>query len=147
MFSVAQHSVFVEAIATQVYPDLKPQERLGILLHDAAEYVIGDIISPFKAVLGGNYREVESRLMHAIHTRFSLGNGPTTALQTLTKKMDRQAAFHEAITLAGFAIKEAEAIFGPAERLPKSLMIFLQPLTANEAKLQFLKQFAALDQS
>ena len=48
----------------------RPRSR--VLLHDAPEYVIGDMISPFKAVIGDAYKAVEARLLAAIHLRFGL---------------------------------------------------------------------------
>ena len=82
-YSVAQHSVFVEAIARSLAPDLSAPAQAMILLHDAPEYVIGDMISPFKAVLGGDYKGVENRLLAAIHLRFGLPPAPTKPMTRL----------------------------------------------------------------
>ena len=71
-FSVAQHSVVVEEIVAHLQPDIEPRWRLAALLHDAAEYVIGDMISPFKQALGLDYKLFEERLETAIHVRFGL---------------------------------------------------------------------------
>src|SRR5215210_4978113 len=71
IFSVAQHSLLVETIARQ-RGRLDRQGRLAVLLHDAPEYVIGDMISPFKVVIGDEYKGVELRLLAAIHLRFGL---------------------------------------------------------------------------
>ena len=49
-FSVAQHSLVVEQLVAATGKDARWQ--LAALLHDAPEYVIGDMISPFKSVLG-----------------------------------------------------------------------------------------------
>src|SRR5438046_9150986 len=57
-FSVAQHSVFVLEIFSAMHPDSNAKARLYALLHDAPEYVMGDIISPVKAAMGGNYKDV-----------------------------------------------------------------------------------------
>src|SRR5690606_15444183 len=91
-YSVAQHSVFVLEIFTAMVPDAGPRERLYALLHDAPEYVMGDIISPFKAAMGGNYKDVENRLLGAVHLHFALNANAPVAVQRLIKKADREAA-------------------------------------------------------
>jgi uncharacterized protein len=144
-YSVAQHSLFVEAIALSVEPGLDAQARLTILLHDAAEYVIGDIISPFKAVMASEYKAVEARLLAAIRLRFSLPPEPLRPLAELTKKADRIAAYHEATRLAGFGADEALRLFGSAPLLPQRLLGLVDPLDAEAAKAQFLRRFAELD--
>jgi 5'-deoxynucleotidase YfbR-like HD superfamily hydrolase len=112
IFSVAQHSLLVEAIGAAMEPGLADAGRLGLLLHDAPEYVIGDIISPLKAVIGGDYKDVERRLLAAIHLRFALPPEPGEKLRRLIKKADRAAAFLEATRLAGFSRQEAVKLFG-----------------------------------
>jgi hypothetical protein len=52
IFSVAQHTLLVEAVLRQQTPRVDHRIRLAAMLHDAPEYVIGDMISPFKAVIG-----------------------------------------------------------------------------------------------
>ena len=114
IFSVAQHSLLVEADRRRT-PSLAcpPTGGWPCLLHDAPEYVIGDIISPFKAVLGDGYKGVENRLLAAIHLRFGLPADAAEAdLTTLAKTADRAAAFLEATHLAGFAQEEALRFFG-----------------------------------
>jgi uncharacterized protein len=144
-FSVAQHSLLVEAIAGHLMPGLERRWQLTILLHDAAEYVIGDIISPFKAVLASDYKLVEARLLAAIRMRFSLEPTPPAPLQDLTKKADRIAAFHEATALAGFAATEAAKIFGPPPALPRETLHWLAPISADAAKAAFLARFSDLE--
>jgi uncharacterized protein len=146
-FSVAQHSLLVEAIAAEMLPGRDARWQLSILLHDAAEYVIGDIISPFKAVLASDYKAVELRLLTAIRQRFSLDPAPPPALQDLMKKADRIAAFHEATALAGFSIVEARKIFGHSPTLTRIALAWLEPMAADEAKNAFLKRFAMLEAS
>src|SRR5690606_31869461 len=107
-FSVAQHSLLVEDIAGRLRPDLEPRWRLAVLLHDAAEYVIGDMISPFKAVVGGDYRTIEAGLKAAVHLRFGLPAELPARVSALTKRADRIAAFFEATELAGFSAAEAK---------------------------------------
>ncbi len=113
IFSVAQHSLLVETIARQ-RSRLDRQGRLAVLLHDAPEYVIGDMISPFKAVIGDTYKAVEARLLAAIHIRFGLPAAPSAELLALIKAADRAAAYLEATRLAGFTIAEARAILRQA---------------------------------
>src|SRR5580704_10393363 len=103
-FSVAQHCVLVERLVQELQPGLPRSARLAALLHDAAEYVIGDLISPFKAAVGIDYKSFELRLQGAIHLRFGLPAEPDALLRRLIKKADRHAAFLEAHQLAGFAV-------------------------------------------
>ena len=111
-FSVAQHSLLVEAIYRELAPQATPGERLAALLHDAPEYVIGDMISPFKAVMGGSYKECEQRLQRAIHLRFSLPAETPAGLKKDIKRADQIAAYFEATRLAGFSTAEATQFFG-----------------------------------
>lgn len=111
-FSVAQHSVLVEAIYQALDPEGGATERLYCLLHDAPEYVMGDIISPFKAAMGGNYKEVEARLLAAVHLRFSLSTIPSPLVSRKIKQADKLAAYFEATHLASFAPDEARRWFG-----------------------------------
>jgi 5'-deoxynucleotidase YfbR-like HD superfamily hydrolase len=127
IFSVAQHSLLVEAIAGHLEPDLPKRARLAVLLHDAPEYVIGDMISPFKAVVGDAYKAVESRLLAAIHLHFGLPAEVAAPLKRLIKKADRQAAFLEATKLAGFEREEALRFFGRPDPLPPAVIALVDP--------------------
>ena len=111
-FSVAQHSVLVLEIFSAMNPESGDKARLYALLHDAPEYVMGDIISPFKAAMGGNYKDVENRLLGAIYLHFGLNAAAPVAVQRLIKKADKEAAYHEAVQLAGFEVAEARKFFG-----------------------------------
>jgi 5'-deoxynucleotidase YfbR-like HD superfamily hydrolase len=144
IFSVAQHSLLVEAIASQIDPKLTNQARLFILLHDAPEYVIGDMISPFKSVIGITYKAVEQRILSAVLLRFSLEAMHSQSLVKLTKRADRAAAFFEATRLAGFAEAEAEQFFGRPRFLPKELDAMLTPASSDKIEQRFLKCFRAL---
>ncbi len=146
-FSVAQHSVIVEEIVRAVRPTLDPKWRLAALLHDAAEYVIGDLISPFKAALSFDYKAFEHRLMAAVYVRFGLPPEPPAGIEQLIKRGDRIAAYYEATTLAGFDRAEARRFFGSPRGLPAPLahkLERLKPLTADEAQKLFLKRFGQL---
>ncbi|HZZ66695.1 MAG TPA: HD family hydrolase, partial [Phenylobacterium sp.] len=110
-FSVAQHSVVVEEVAAHLQPALDTRWRLAALLHDAPEYVIGDMISPFKAALGFDYRRFEERLEAAIFVRFGLPAKTPAMVKTLIKQADRASAFFEAVQLAGFEHGEALKLF------------------------------------
>jgi hypothetical protein len=126
-------------------PRVDARFRLAALLHDAPEYVIGDMISPFKAVLGGDYKAVEKRLLSAIHIRFGLP--PILADETtqLIKAADRGAAYLEATRLAGFAEAEAKRLFGRDPGLPEATeRDYLTPWTAAKAEKRFLMRFNAL---
>ena len=111
-FSVAQHSILVLEVLKATTPGAKPNEQLYALLHDSAEYVMGDIISPFKAAMGGNYKDIENRVLDAVHLRFSLAPARPAKMSRNIKKADKQAAFFEAVNLAGFDATEARALFG-----------------------------------
>ena len=116
-FSVAQHSVLVLEVFRAHNPQADSRAQLQALLHDGPEYVMGDIISPFKAAMGGNYKSVEDRLLGAIYLRFSLPTSAGPALGKLIKQADREAAYFEAVHLAGFSADEARRFFG-APTLP-----------------------------
>lgn len=147
VFSVAQHCLLVEEIAGRLEPGLPPHWRLAVLLHDAPEYVIGDMISPFKAVIGGDYKAVEARLMAAIHLRFGLPATAPAPVTALVKKADRVAAHLEATQLAGFSMQEADGIFGRPTGIfggPRGVPPVLEPLATEVVKRAFLDRFAAL---
>ncbi|HEX2655792.1 MAG TPA: HD family hydrolase [Xanthobacteraceae bacterium] len=145
IFSVAQHSLLVEVIAGGIAPNMDQRYRLGVLLHDAPEYVIGDIISPFKAAVGETYKSIEHRLLGAIHLRFGVPVELPADIQRLLKSADRGAAHLEATRLAGFDPMEAQRFFGAAPDLPANLeQHYLIPWPADEAKARFLQRFAEL---
>ena len=143
-FSVAQHSLVVEEICAHLQPALDPRWRLAALLHDAPEYVIGDMISPFKAALGLNYRTFEDRLETAIHVRFGLQARIPAMVKTLLKQADRASAFFEATQLAGFAPEEALKLFG---RPPRDYHLTIDPLPAAEAQARYLHRFHLLSEA
>ena len=111
-FSVAEHSVLVETILERYRNNAPTEWRLAALIHDAAEYVIGDLISPFKAAVGLDYKAFERNLQSAIHIRFGLPATLPKTAQILIKRADRASAYVEAIQLAGFDPSEAKKIFG-----------------------------------
>jgi 5'-deoxynucleotidase YfbR-like HD superfamily hydrolase len=145
IFSVAQHSVLVAEICGLLDPSAPARWRLFALLHDAPEYVIGDMISPFKAALGGVYKEVEARLACAILQRFSLNPNPPAALSRLTKKADRISAFFEATLYAGFEADEAKSLFGAPAIDPSRLDPLLAPMSSEQAQNLFLERFEAFE--
>ena len=140
-FSVAQHSVIVEALSAQLEPRLDPKSRLLALLHDAPEYVIGDMISPFKAVLGDGYKDIESRLAYAIHARFGLPAETPASLKRLIKKADNICAWFEATQLAGFSVAESDRFFGHP---PRGIQLQLRPQPTEEAQAEFIGRTVAL---
>lgn len=142
-FSVAQHSLLVETIFAQQNADAATEWRMAALLHDAPEYVIGDMISPFKAVVGG-YREIESRLQEAVHRRFGLPAQCPKGLKAAIKRADQVAAYFEATELAGFSVAEATRVFGrPRQFDPSSIDLTPRPVT--QVEKAFLKRFRQLD--
>src|SRR4030081_3843817 len=145
IFSVAQDTLLVEAVMRQQKPRVDVRFRLAALLHDAPEYVIGDMISPFKAVLGGDYKAVEKRLLAAIHIRFGLPPVLAPEMVRQMKEADRGAAYLEATELAAFAQAEAKRLLGRDPGLPVSArQDYLTPWTAAKAETQFLARFKAL---
>jgi uncharacterized protein len=144
IFSVAQHSLLVEAISGHLHPYLPAASRLTVLLHDAAEYVLGDVISPFKAVIGDPYKAVEARLTSAVYLRFGLPAEPSASLKRVVKRSDRLAAFHEATRLAGFGREEAMRFFGRPDPLPGSLEEYLTPWPIGTAQSRYLQRFHTL---
>lgn len=142
IFSVAQHTLLVEAVMREQMPRADIRLRLAALLHDAPEYVIGDMISPFKAVLGGDYKLVEKRLLAAIHIRFGLPPVLPDEITHKIKEADRGAAYLEATELAGFAQAEARRLFGRDPGLPEAMQRdYLTPWTAAKAEKRFLERF------
>ena len=145
IFSVAQHTLLVEAIAQQLRPNIDRRLRLAVLLHDSPEYVIGDLISPFKAVMGDAYKSVETRLLSAIHVRFGLPRTLPADLHRLIKLADQAAAGLEATHLAGFETSEAHRYFGrPPELAPAVERDYVTPWPAEVAEHRFLQHFAEL---
>jgi uncharacterized protein len=138
-FSVAQHCVLVEKLTLDLSPRLAREARLMALLHDAPEYVVGDLISPFKAAIGFNYKALELKLQAVIHLRFGLPVLVPTVLAILFKKADRLSAFYEATQLAGFEETEARRLFGAPPKGVKTPR--LTPLATAEAEAQFLERF------
>jgi len=146
-FSVAQHCVVVEAIFAHTNPAATPRDRLVALLHDAPEYVVGDMISPFKAALGVDYKAFENRLLSAIHLRFGLPAVARGDLVDQIKSADRTSAYLEATQLAGFAVDEARRFFGVPKGLTGLAPEFshaLSPLPATKAASQYLDVFGKL---
>ena len=131
-FSVAQHSVLVEALCVQLEPRLDPKSRLLALLHDAPEYVIGDMISPFKAVLGDGYKEI---------ARFGLPAETPASLKRLIKKADNICAWYEATQLAGFSEAESDRFFGHP---PRGVVMTLVPQPTEVAQADFIARTVSL---
>jgi len=140
-FSVAQHSVLVEQICRKLDPVMDAKKSMTALLHDAPEYVIGDMISPFKTILGSSYKDVERRLEEAIHLRFELAAITPVRLKRLIKKADLICAWFEAVQLAGFETHEADRFFG---RPPENIKLTLTPQSVTEAQAAFLERYGRL---
>ncbi len=140
-YSVAQHSLLVEAIAA--HRGLARRWALAALLHDAPEYVIGDMISPVKAAVGPDYGALDERLTAAIHIRFGLPAAIPASVKKQIKRADRISAFMEATQIAGFAASEAARFFGtPDPRLIEGLGIVLRPPV--ETRSEFTARHAEL---
>jgi uncharacterized protein len=141
IFSVAQHTLLVDAIVRARTPGLDRRAHLAVLLHDAPEYVIGDMISPFKAIIGDSYKGTEQRLLAAIHLRFGLPVTRPAELERLIKTADRAAAYLEATRLAGFAATEARRFFGnPPVVSPALERDYLTPWPAETAQARYVER-------
>lgn len=141
-FSVAEHSVIVEHIFGTLNPKASREERLTALLHDAAEYVIGDMISPFKNALGFDYKKFEARLEEAIHLRFGLPAKMPAPLKKKIKRCDIYCAWFEAVQIAGFDVDEADKFF---IRPPEELGLIIKPKAVKDAQALFLERFEELN--
>jgi 5'-deoxynucleotidase YfbR-like HD superfamily hydrolase len=142
-YSVAEHSLLVEEIFSALNPGIAPKWRLAALLHDAPEYVIGDMISPVKAAIGPDYGLLDDRLAMAVHLRFGLPAQLPAAIKKEIKRADRLSAWHEAVQIAGFAAVEADRYFGRTDAAGlRPLIIMPRPATAVRAA--FLERHAAL---
>jgi 5'-deoxynucleotidase YfbR-like HD superfamily hydrolase len=140
-FTVAQHSMIVEEFCSQMKPGWPMKWRLAALLHDAPEFVIGDLISPFKAALGDGYKTIERRLQRAVHLRFGLPAELPEAVEKSIKRADRASAFFEAIQLAGFDHAEARKFFGA----PRGVVpIELKAAPTSTVQAQYLRRFREL---
>jgi 5'-deoxynucleotidase YfbR-like HD superfamily hydrolase len=142
-YSVAEHSVFVEELFTRLNPRIDRKWRLAALLHDAPEYVIGDMISPVKAAVGTVYAELDARLSAAINMRFGLPAQIPTVIKTQIKRADHLSAWLEAVQIAGFSEAEANKLFGKPvlKDLPNKV---LKPHAPMVVKGVFLERFSDL---
>ena len=142
-YSVAEHSLLVEDILGRLYPAIDMQWRLAALLHDAPEYVIGDMISPVKSALGAEYGRMDERLAAAIHRRFGLPAILPKPVKARIKSADRVSARLEAVGIAGFQPSEARRLFPLRdESILAGLDLRLRPPA--EVRAAFLARFAAL---
>jgi 5'-deoxynucleotidase YfbR-like HD superfamily hydrolase len=142
-YSVAEHSLLVETLFSRLYPSMPAKWRLAALIHDAPEYVIGDMISPVKAAVGPDYATLDDRLTAAIHVRFGLPAALPKTVKSKIKKADKASAYMEAIQIAGFDKAEAQKLFGaPTPELISGLGITLRPPT--EVRAAFTKRHGEL---
>ena len=141
-YSVAQHSVLVERLFSRNSPAMPQKWRLACLLHDAAEYVIGDMITPFKAALGTDYKKIEKRLEEAVHIRFGLPAILPQKIEFAIKRADRMSAYIEATQIAGFSADEAVKLFTRPRGTPADFDI--TPLPPHAAAKAFIRQFTLL---
>ncbi|MDF1706731.1 MAG: HD family hydrolase [Paracoccaceae bacterium] len=127
-YSVAEHSLLVETLFSRMTPGISPRWQLAALLHDAPEYVIGDMISPVKSAVGPGYEDLDTRLTAAIHIRFGLPATIPAAIKKQIKQADRISAWMEAVAIAGFTEAEADKLFSrPEQSLIRGLSIHLRP--------------------
>ena len=142
-YSVAEHSLLVETLFSRIVPKSPAKWRLAALLHDAPEYVIGDMISPVKSAVGPNYGALDDRLTSAVHIRFGLPAAIPINIKKLIKKADKISAWMEATQIAGFSVTEANKLFGkPDAGKTSGLEIILRPPV--EARQDFTHRHAEL---
>ncbi len=142
-YSVAEHSLLVEMLFSRLNPKAPAKWRLAALLHDAPEYVIGDMISPVKSAVGPGYGALDERLAAAIHLRFGLPATISKTIKQQIKKADKISAWMEATQIAGFSEAESTRFFGkPDPALIQGLTIVLRPPV--ETRVDFTNRHAAL---
>ncbi len=143
-YSVAEHSLLVEALVGRIAPRTEPRWRLAALLHDAPEYVIGDMISPVKAAVGPGYGALDARLAAAVQLRFGLPAELPPRVKALIKRADRVSAWLEAVQIAGFSPPEADRFFRkPPEDLVGGMTI--EPRPPVEVRAEFIARHRALE--
>ena len=142
-YSVAQHSLLVEQIFNRLVPDASIEWQMLTLLHDAPEYVIGDMISPVKAALGREYQDMDARIAAAVHRRFGLPAVIPAPVRAQIKRADRISARLEAVGIAGFTPAEAERLF-PLPRGVSTDGLSLRLRPPAETRAAFLARFEAL---
>ncbi|KUJ76617.1 HD domain-containing protein [Ruegeria profundi] len=142
-YSVAEHSLLVEQLFSRIAPKAPVKWRLAALLHDAPEYVIGDMISPVKSAVGPDYGALDDRLSAAIHIRFGLPAAVPKTVKRQIKKADKISAWMEATQIAGFSEAEATKFFGrPDKAVMEGLEISLRPPV--EVRQAYLERHEAL---
>lgn len=141
-FNVAHHSVIVTDLCAATHPKWGSKNLLAALLHDAPEYVIGDMISPFKGALGRAYKDVEAGLQRAIHTRFGLPPDLPHTTERAIKRADRVCAYFEATQIAGFGTTESKKLFGG----PGKHQLTIEALDAEASQALYLARFAELSE-
>lgn len=142
-YSVAEHSLLVEVIFTRANRGIAAKWRLAAVLHDAPEYVIGDMIGPVKAAVGPGYGELDLRLTAAVHRRFGLPAVLPAPVKKAIKAADKVSAWLEAVRIAGFQEAEADKLFGkPAPETIHRLEIRLRPPT--EVRADYISTVARL---
>ena len=146
-FTVAQHSLLVEEIFRRLRPGAGSVDCRAALLHDAPEYVVGDLITPFKSAIGTSYKDLELRLLAAVHLRFGLPAALPKTLSGPIKRADRAAAYLEATRLAGFDLAEAGRIFGRPRGYDELDLeeLDLRPWQPSEAKARYLSRFREVE--
>ena len=141
-YSVAEHSLLVEMLVGRIEPALSPRWRLAALLHDAPEYVIGDMISPVKAAVGPGYGALDQRLTAAVHLRFGLPATLPAPIKKLIKRADTLSAWLEATQIAGFSHTEADRFFGRPG--PEVVGLTITPRPPAEVRAAFTARHHAL---
>lgn len=142
-YSVAEHSLLVEALFSRLNPGIAPKWQMAALLHDASEYVIGDMISPVKAAIGPGYGTLEERLTAAVHLRFGLPAHLPAAIKREIKRADRISAWFEAVQIAGFARAEADRLFG-APRLEETGFVEIRLRAPSKVRAEYITRHREL---
>ena len=126
-------------------PRLDRSRRLAVLLHDAPEYVIGDMISPFKAVIGDAYKAVERRLLTAIHLRFGLPAQSAPELEDSDQGRRPRGRLSRSDPARRFRSRRGAALLRPAAGISAAMeRDYLKPWPAETAQARYLERFKKL---
>lgn len=137
-YSIAQHSILCADRAKDYHYPRPSEEKLALalLMHDAAEAYVGDIVRPIKRTLT-DFSVIENEVMDAINTRFDLPRvAEIRGYKKAVKEVDNRMLVTEKLQLMSPKVRWAiEDIFEPYE-------LELDQWQPRVAELLFLSYFA-----
>lgn len=127
-YSVAQHCVLVSN-------HCNPEDALYGLLHDASEFAMADIVSPFKrSPQMENYRYYENQLQSMVYRKFGLDS-----------KEPPSVKYSDQLILSTEAVSFLHQPLHPEWKLPYEPLPFkILPSSPQEAEQLFLNRFKEL---